>query len=302
VRPISDSSFHTRHVTDGSASSGQLHEGAGPGVLRVVRGTVFGLWAAFVAVTPLHLWAELPTWAFSPSGVLRVVPEELWPPLLEPTVLHGFRFFLGALLAWCAVARAPSRALLLPAALGVVAFHGLLVSWSGYIYHTQINLMTVAMFLAVIDHRGAIERSERAGSSLFLAAILVSLTYFLIGVNRFLVGGLEVFTGDALPLYMIVRTVEPGTHSFQISYWLLQYTWILPFLKIGFFLTTVAEVLSPVALFHRRLRLAWLAVIVPFHVVTLFTMNIFFWENLILIALLFTNLPTRAEAWWKATR
>jgi hypothetical protein len=55
---------------------------------------------------------------------------------------------------------------------------------------------------------------------------------------------------------------------------------------------TLFEILSPLALVWRRFRWVWLAVIAPFHLTTLFTMNIFFWENLILLAVVFTGLPT----------
>jgi hypothetical protein len=41
----------------------------------------------------------------------------------------------------------------------------------------------------------------------------------------------------------------------------------------------------------------WLAVIVPFHFMTLLAMNIFFWENLVLIMLVFTSLTA-----WIAAR
>jgi len=44
-------------------------------------------------------------------------------------------------------------------------------------------------------------------------------------------------------------------------------------------------------LFSRRFRFFWLLVMIPFHFLTLFTMNIFFLENLLLIALLLTGLP-----------
>ena len=57
------------------------------------------------------------------------------------------------------------------------------------------------------------------------------------------------------------------------------------------------EMLSPLCLFSRRFRWLWLAVIIPFHFTTLFTMNIFFDYNIILLLLLLTPLP-----FWVATR
>lgn len=51
------------------------------------------------------------------------------------------------------------------------------------------------------------------------------------------------------------------------------------------------EVLAPLCVFSTAFRWAWLAVMIPFHVSTLVTMNIFFDQNLVLMALLLTPLP-----------
>jgi hypothetical protein len=51
--------------------------------------------------------------------------------------------------------------------------------------------------------------------------------------------------------------------------------------------TTLFKLSSAGALFSRVFRLAWLVVIVSFHFVTLFAMNIFFWENLLLVLVIF---------------
>lgn len=275
-----------------------VHERAGAGALRIVRAVVFALWAGIVADTQLGLWASLPRWMFDPPGILRLIPEALWTAWLDPVILEVFRWILVVLLVWAAAAPRPSRAGLIPVALALVLFHGFVLGWGGYLNHSRIGPMYVAVFLAFVPHQAAADEPRVAGASLFLAALLISVAYLLIGVHRFLVGGIQIFLNDALPAYMLLRTFEPGSYSFEVSYWLLQHGWVIPILKLGFFVTTVAEVLSPLVLFHRRLRLAWLAVIVPFHVVTLFTMNIFFWENLVLIALLFSELPSRLERWW----
>ncbi len=50
------------------------------------------------------------------------------------------------------------------------------------------------------------------------------------------------------------------------------------------------EILSPLVLISTWFRRAWLAVILPFHVLTLLSMNIFFWENMILIVVFLTGL------------
>lgn len=130
-------------------------------------------------------------------------------------------------------------------------------------------------------------------SILRLGALVLALAYMVIGIHRLLIGGLEIFLNDALATYTILRTFEPSWIAFEAGYAAIASVPLLTVMKVGFFVTTLAEIVSPFAVFHRRLRLVWLAIIVPFHITTLFTMNIFFWENLILIALLYTELPTR---------
>jgi hypothetical protein len=278
-----------------------IHQHAGAGALRLVRGGVFGLWAVVVADTRLGTWAHLPRWMFEPPGVLALLPPAGWDALLSPGLLEAFRWTLLGLLLLSAGLRAPSRWLLVPAALGVLVFHGFILGWGGFLNHARMAPLYVTLFLALVDHRGAPSAPGRAQAALLLSALLVSVTYLLIGVHRVLVGGVAVFTGDALPLYLVHRTLEPGSSTFQLTWELLRHEGALTLFKVGFLVTTVAEILSPVALFHRGFRLAWLWVIVPFHLATLVTMNIFFWENLVLIALLFTELPThvaaRAETW-----
>jgi len=58
-------------------------------------------------------------------------------------------------------------------------------------------------------------------------------------------------------------------------------------LKGGYFVTTLFELTSVGVLFSQRFRLLWLVVIASFHVITLVSMNIFFWENLVLMAVIF---------------
>ncbi len=90
-----------------------------------------------------------------------------------------------------------------------------------------------------------------------------------------------------------MRSLDYGSvaNGFSYGLWILENPWIEGLFKAGFFLTTLAEVFSPLCLFSRRFRIFWLLLMIPFHFLTLFTMNIFFWENLLLLVVLFTGLP-----------
>src|SRR4029453_979242 len=67
-------------------------------------------------------------------------------------------------------------------------------------------------------------------------------------------------------------------------------------MKAGFIVTTAFEILTPAILLGNTFRRLWIAIMIPFHISTLLTMNIFFWQNTVLILLLFTGLAYRVGA------
>lgn len=282
-----------------------LHERAGWGAIAVARAVVFGVWFVLVATTPLHLLAAFPDAMFEPVGLLALFPTGFWDVFITPGVLTVFRVGLAAHLLLVASGIRRSRPLTIVAALGILLFDGVLKSHGGFINHGRFALLYTAILLSLTEPlsetkpSGQREESRQRpdpGSVLRLAALVIGFAYALIGIHRLLVGGPGIFVDDSLATYIMLRTFEPARYTFELGYAAVGSTALVAVMKAGFFVTTVAEIASPFAVFHHRLRLAWLAVIIPFHISTLLTMNIFFWENLILIGLLFTELPTRIEA------
>jgi hypothetical protein len=58
-------------------------------------------------------------------------------------------------------------------------------------------------------------------------------------------------------------------------------------MNCGFLLVTVFEACSPLALLSATFRRSWLVVMLAFHLSTLVLMNIVFWENMLLLAVVF---------------
>lgn len=272
-----------------------LHEHAGRSALRAFRALVFGLWFVTVLRAPIDLLAELPRSMFEPHGILRLLPTAFWDVFITAPVLLTFRFGLAALLLAVAVARRPPTPLLLLASAGVLLFHGFAGGYGTYVDHARFVLLYLTLLLSLASIGMCRDEGSRARATLRLSSLILAAVYALIGWQRIFVGGWEIFTNDALPTYMLLRTFEPGAFDFQLSYRLLGIPALIPVLGAAFLATTAAEALSPLAVFHARFRAVWLAVIVPFHFVTLLTMNIFFWQNLVLILFLFTELPARVE-------
>ncbi len=288
-----------------------LHREAGGAALGLFRIVVFGIWAVLLLQIPLVRAADLPLELYSAPGLLSLLPEALWPSLFQPVPLILLHIGLASVVLAAAAGVRPF-ALIGPAAFAAVLFFdGIMKGWGGYLNHAQVAPLMAALFVAVSPAAGRLSvmgptsvPADGSGSDgrhrypFVATAFVLAVAYALIGAHRMAIGGLEIFTGDALPTYLALRTFEYATFQYELSYALLQSGTAMLVLKAGFAVTTLFEILSPVALVSRRFRVAWLSVILPFHVITLFTMNIFFWENMILIGLVFTEIPARFERWW----
>ena len=121
----------------------------------------------------------------------------------------------------------------------------------------------------------------------WLASLMLVLPYTYIAMNRLLEGGPRLFLGDALLDVIALTSHWYAAYGFTTFLGIIAVPWLATSLKAGFLLTTLFELSSALTLVSRRFRMAWLAVIVSFHLVTLFAMNIFFWENLVLSAVVF---------------
>lgn len=295
-------------------------EKAGLEALGILRIAVFGIWAVQVVRTPLGRAADLPMELFDPPGPLALLPTGFWDRLFQPTPLLVLEVGLTLIFLLAALGARPFPLVGMASMAGMMLFDGIAKGWGAYVNHAQMAVLYAGVLIALSPaadalspfRRGERDSGEEAGPRspsgqtaqgayrfpLVATAVVLAVTYALIGGHRVAVGGMEIFMGDALPTYLAIRTFEYSAHQFQLSTVLLGSGGFLLALKAAFAVTTVFEILSPLALLYRRFRILWLLVIVPFHLATLVTMNIFFWENLILLVLVFTDIPTRlGEAW-----
>ena len=96
--------------------------------------------------------------------------------------------------------------------------------------------------------------------------------------------------------WVVARTLEEGAHDISVGLKVLDHPWLEVPLAVGMLVTTIAEIPLSGRPGESEVPLVWLAVIAASTVSTLFLMNIFFWENLILLAVLFTPLPALLRA------
>jgi hypothetical protein len=281
-------------------SAGVLHQRVSPATLGVVRAAVFAIWLAVIVPDPLHFLGRLPDTMFEPVGAMKLVPREAWLALLEPAALDAFKGVLIALLVLAAVGLRPYPAIAAAAALMLTVHQGLVRGFT-FTNHEELALLVCTYVLVLFPAADGFAwpaRRTPAGwpglypAALLAMALLLLLPYCGIAAHRIVSAAPEVFSGDSLP-YWLASLDGLDRDGWGVGRWVLGEPWLVGLLKAGFVVTTLFELLAPLCLILPRFRRAWIVVVVSFHVVNWFTLNLFFWQNALLILLLVTD----TEAW-----
>jgi hypothetical protein len=121
------------------------------------------------------------------------------------------------------------------------------------------------------------------------------MAYTFIGTHRLLHGGMEQFFNHAMNVHILVNTLNYSKYGLDLGLMVASSPALMILFKTGFFAITMFEVTSLFTLVNRPFRFIWMGVMIPFHLLSLFTMNIFFWETLILIIVLFGIIAERSH-------
>jgi hypothetical protein len=117
----------------------------------------------------------------------------------------------------------------------------------------------------------------------------VTLTsYHLVGVYRLTHGGLAVYAPESLAFWAVSNADLPSLEQLvtgAAGARLVQSTPLLLVASAAFLLVTGFEVAAPAAFASRRFRGWFLAVILPFHALSLPLLGVFFYQNAILLVL-----------------
>lgn len=273
-----------------------LHQGTAEslGLLRII---VFGLCLGYVLYVPLTQLAALPPDVFQPPGLIKLLPEGILSVVLTAPGLAVLKFVTAALLLAALLGLRPFRGWALPAVAAFVVFEGVLKGHGTFINHAQFGILYLGLLLAFFPaadrfsvqgrpKTDAPDALYRAGP--ICAGFVLTLPYAVLGIRRIAENGSFIFLDDTILNYLTWQSINPSAYGFTYGLIHYEYAWIGLVFKAGFALVTLLEVVAPLILFMPRFRWIWLLVMVPFHVSTLFTMNIFFWENCILLLALFT--------------
>jgi len=266
--------------------------------LAICRIAVFALLAldVWAMADPARI-AALPRDWYVAQGLLRWLPDAFHALVFEPAFLRGLRWAAFGLAIAAATGLRPYPVFAASFCAAYLLLRALAAGFGGFVGHGWLALTLCSWVLAAFPAADALalgrarplRRTELYAAPIVAMSAVFLTCYFLLGVRRFARGGLEIFVNDALPTYIGVASLKDA--GFDYGLVVLTSPLAATAMKAGYFVVTVMEVLAPFCVFSSAFRWPWLAVMIPFHVSTLFTMKIFFDQNLALMALLLTPLP-----------
>ena len=173
----------------------------------------------------------------------------------------------------------------------------------GHINHSKFVMLYAAFVLAAFPSADAVSLSwRRSGPSppilyaapVIVISLLIIVPYSMLGAFRLGRSGPDFFFGDAIKHWFLKRSLEANATGFRFGIVVVESALLLALAKVGFAITSLLELLSPLCLVSRWFRWLWIPVMIGFHFTSLVTMNIFFWQNALLILLVMTGCDRRS--------
>jgi hypothetical protein len=267
-----------------------LHEQAGPRLLRLAKLGGFTLWIVKLLLDPVWRLAELPRELFHPVGILAWLPPDLLAQLGSPAVLA----ILWAATLLVLLATLTDRAFPLFSALAALLLTGYssLIRGFGPAVHTDIVLLlavyafTLFSWADVAEKRfGGGKKNTPASPPLIAIAALLCLTYCLVGLNR-AIASPAVFTGRSMEIWTIDASLRGYYFNTNIGWHIPEWPAVVLFLRLGLPVITLFEITAPLCLVLPHYRWVFIPVMLSFHLLSLFLMNIFFFDDMLLYLLL----------------
>jgi len=276
----------------------RLRLGLSPDVhLAMIRIAVFVVWAWQIVTYRAGSLADLPREIVRPPGLFdNAALQALYG---SGVALELLRWGTVALCVAAAAAVRPFAPIAVAAVAGIVVTYGAMQSIGGYVNHAQQNVLWIAVLLVAAPCADRLSmsgpppdsaRSRDHATTVTLIALLVAATYAMTGLRRVGVGGVSVFTGESMKIWVTARSLQYSAFPLDVGLVVLRSRAIERLLQVGLLVSTVFEIASPLAVCWRRFRWVWIAVMVGFHVGVLFMMRIIFWENIVLILVVFAPL------------
>jgi hypothetical protein len=184
--------------------------------------------------------------------------------------------------------------LVIVAAITIVALDAVSRSIVGYASHGHLTVLLVVIIMAVFwrvpfaspwddGPQWSQEVEDTHEAILRLSLLTLVVPYTFVGIARLVDGGSEIFTGDMLLTAIRKDSARASAYGFALAPRVLELPGVSATLRVGFAVTTMFEALSGLVFVSRTFRLLWLLAMLCFHMLTLLSMNIFFWQNVVVM-------------------
>lgn len=254
---------------------------------------ILGLWFFKILADPFYQLSLLPQSAWVQIGLLSHIPLDIISWLWSRPALWTLKITILMALALSFFIK--NRCLLIFCGL-LLTVQQSLIRGLGDINHSDIASLLIFYMLMIMPPYLMTENSndqDRMRTSYVRAMAWILVTpYCLIAAHR-LLNGFTVFDPAAMSSWLVHLSLRPSWFGFECGAQLAEHQWVVQILSTGFLLITLLELLTPFCMVNLKFRWIWIIVMIPFHVSTLFLMNIFFWENIIFLTLFFY--PLRHE-------
>jgi len=272
-----------------------VHDRASVATPRTAQLLVAGMWFIKTALTHWSDIAELPPVLFAPVGFQRWLPPTWWSVLLDANVLEGMRFAVLAALGLSLWRAARAVSLLLAGLL--LLHHQALRHGFGFVNHQELVPLYAVFLCAFFGFGGRAWEQRAPGLPIIGILLLLCLSYALAGAFRVLHHPELFLNPGAMMGWILLNSSRPLHYGWTLGLnlpWGPGLAWLL---QAGLIVVTALEILAPLALVSARFRVVFLTVIpIPFHFACLILMNIFFWENAVLMLLFFDLAQLRHRA------
>lgn len=266
--------------------------------LGMVRAGVHGVFLFAVLSTSFVELGYLPVTILRPLGIMSLLSWKFYAWLVTPGGMKALQIVLLVSLFMSTIGYLTSITTKTSAVL-VILYQGLLRSF-GHFNHDEMTGIYFLVILAftpcgdafsldsVYRPRNGI-KSSAYGYPILLMQMVLAWCFFTAGVSKLRISGLAYFGDDNLAIQAINHSLD-NLHEtqFKFAFWLPK---VRDYLGLIMPVTIAWEILFPLAIFWRRSRRWIVGFGILFHLVTLFTMNIFF-SNLMMLYLIFVD--------WKA--
>lgn len=259
----------------------------------MLRFVLISIWLANAICTPASVVASLVPALARPVGVLgTVVAWALRIPnvaAVVPTIRYVA--IVAALLCLCIPSKQRGCSGVL--CLAVLMLDSAVRAVTGFANHASVlSVFGLCIVPFSYDARGGRDGGDDGLNAAHFVRVvqgLAVIAYTFIGLNRVMVGGIGVFTGDAILVYLGGATRGFWRYGSWLTAAFLGHAALI---RVGFALMTALEVTTVGMIVIPRWRFVWLAALTTYHCAIAALMNVWFVENVVLIWVLFAPLTT----------